>query len=108
MKETHRSMRRHRSRGLSLIGLLVGTAMGLVVVAGAGSVVAAHQRDQRAALSQARLMQDLRATSELVARDLRRAGYWSAAASGVRIDGDVSAPLVNPHASIAPALAPSS
>ncbi len=100
--------RRYRSRGLSLVGLLIGTAMGLVVVAGAGSVVAAHQRDQRAALSEARLMQDLRATSGLVARDLRRAGHWSAAASGVHLDGDGSAPLANPHAAITPVREPSS
>jgi prepilin peptidase dependent protein B len=95
-------MRRH-SRGLSLPGLLIGTAMGLAVVAAASSVVAAHQRDQRAALAEARLMQDLRTTAGLVARDLRRAGHWSAAASGVRLDGDASAPLANPHAAIAPA-----
>jgi type IV pilus assembly protein PilW len=82
--------------------------MGLVVVAAAASVVAAHQRDLRRALADARLMQDLRATSELVARDLRRAGYWSAAASGVRSDSDGATPLANPHAAIAPALAPSS
>ena len=95
---------RRRTRGVSLVGLLVGTAIGLVVVAAAGGVVATHQRDQRAVLAEARLMQDLRATAELVARDLRRAGHWSAAASGVRLDGDASTPLVNPHASISPAL----
>ncbi len=100
--------RRIRSRGLSLIGLLVGTAMGLVVVAAAGSVVASHQRDQRAALLEARLMQDLRSTAELVARDLRRAGHWSAAASGVRLDGDDAAPIANPHAAISTAASPSS
>ncbi|MEP7138122.1 MAG: hypothetical protein ABI745_00745 [Caldimonas sp.] len=100
--------RLHRSRGLSLVGLLVGTAIGLVVVAAAGSAVAAHQREQRAALAEARLMQDLRATSSLVARDLRRAGYWSAAASGVRIDADPAVPLANPHASIMPGPAPAS
>ena len=37
-------------------------------------------------------MQELRATAGLVARDLRRAGYWVAAASGVRGDEDASAP----------------
>ncbi len=100
--------RRHRSRGLSLVGLLVGTAIGLLVVAAAGSAIAAHQREQRAVLAEARLMQDLRATVALVARDLRRAGHWSAAASGVRIDGDPIAPLANPHASIMPGAAPAS
>ena len=101
-------MRRHRSRGLSMIELMVGTAVGLVVAAAAAGVVGAHQRELRQSLSEARLMQDLRTTSELVARDLRRAGHWSAAASGVRVEGDAAAPLANPHASIAPALAASS
>ncbi len=97
-------MRRQRAHGLSMIELLVGTAVGLLVVAAATSVIAAHQRDLRRTLSEARLMQDLRTTSGLVARDLRRAGYWSAAASGVRVDGDGTVPIANPHSAIAPAL----
>ncbi len=101
-------MPRHRSRGLSMIELLVGTAVGLVVAAAAAGVVGTHQRELRRSLSEARLMQDLRTTSELVARDLRRAGHWSAAASGVRVEGDITAPVANPHASIAPALGASS
>ncbi len=91
-----------------MVELLVGTAVGLLVVAAAAGVVGAHQRDLRHALSEARLMQDLRTTAELVARDLRRAGYWSAAASGVRVPGDAVAPIANPHASIVPTLAASS
>ena len=95
-------MRRPRSRGQSMVELLVGTAVGLVVAAAAAGVVGAHQRELRRSLSEARLMQDLRTTSELVARDLRRAGHWAAAASGVRIEGDAAVPIANPHASIAP------
>ncbi len=67
-------MRRSRSRGLSMVELLVGTAVGLVVAAAAAGVVGTHQRELRRSLIEARLMQDLRTTSELVARDLRRAG----------------------------------
>jgi prepilin peptidase dependent protein B len=101
-------MPRRRSRGLSMVELLVGTAVGLVVTAAAAGVVGTHQRELRRSSTEARLMQDLRTTSELVARDLRRAGHWSAAASGVRIEGDAAAPIANPHASIAPMLAASS
>ncbi len=46
-------------------------------------------------------MQDLRGAAELVGRDLRRAGHWAAAASGVR-RGD-QAVAANPHAQVAPA-----
>jgi type IV pilus assembly protein PilW len=94
-------MARRRERGLSLVELLVGAAVGLIVVAAAGSVVAAHQGAARRVQIESRLMQDLRGTAELVSRDLRRAGHWAAAASGVR-RGDEPI-LVNPHAEIAAA-----
>jgi len=92
-------MPRRLERGLSLVELLVGTAVGLIVVAAAGSVVAAHSAAARRVQVEARLMQDLRSATELVARDLRRAGHWAAAASGVRHgDGPI---VANPFAAIA-------
>jgi len=94
-------MARRQARGLSLVELLVSAAVGLIVVAAAGSVVAAHQGAARRMQLEARLMQDLRGAAELVSRDLRRAGHWAAAASGVR-RGDEPI-VVNPHAEIAAA-----
>ena len=94
-------MTRHRERGLSMVELLVGAAIGLIVVAAAGSVVAAQQVAARHLQLEARLMQDLRGAAVLIARDLRRAGHWAAAASGIRRgDGPVA---VNPHVAISPA-----
>lgn len=90
-----------RQRGLSLVELLVGAAIGLVVVAAAGSVVAMQQGAARRVQLEARLTQDLRGAAELVGRDLRRAGHWDGAASGVR-RGDAPG-LANPHAAIVPA-----
>ena len=85
-------MARHGMRGLSIVELLVGTAIGLIVVAAAGSVVAAHHGAARQAQVETRLMHELRGAAELVGRDLRRAGHWSASASGVRVDdSDVAA-----------------
>ena len=69
------TIRRDRTRGLSMIELLVGMTIALIVVAATGSVVAGHQVAARRAEFEARLMQDLRAAAELVGRDLRRAGY---------------------------------
>ena len=91
-------MTQRRQLGISLVELLVGAAVGLIVVAAAGSVVAAHQGAARRVQFEARLMQDLRGAAELVSRDLRRAGHWAAAASGVR-RGDETI-TVNPHAEI--------
>ena len=50
-------------------------------------------------------MQELRSAAELVARDLRRAGHWAAAAAGVRL-GD-AAGVANPHAALTAASAAS-
>jgi len=94
-------MGRRQERGLSLVELLVGAAIGLIVVAATGSVVAAHQGAARRIQLEARVMQDLRGAAELVSRDLRRAGHWAAAGSGVR-RGDEPI-VVNPHAEIAAA-----
>jgi len=99
-------MARTRARGVSIVELLVATAIGLVVVAAAGSVVASQQAASRRVQTEARLMQDLRSTAELVGRDLRRAGHWWAAASGVRQGDDPG--LANPHAAIAPTAATAS
>lgn len=74
-------------RGLSLVELLVGTAVALVVAAAATSVVSVHVRENRQLTLETRLMQELRSAADMVARDLRRAGYWANAASAVRGDG---------------------
>jgi type IV pilus assembly protein PilW len=93
---------RTRARGVSIVELLVATAIGLVVVAAAGGIVGAQHAAARRIQAEARLLHDLRTAADLVARDLRRAGHWSAAAaSAVRL-GDVPA-AANPHAALAPA-----
>jgi prepilin-type N-terminal cleavage/methylation domain-containing protein len=70
---------RFNQRGLSLVELLVGMAVALVVCAGALKLLASHVESNRRVLLEARLHQDLRAAADLVARDLRRAGYWQSA-----------------------------
>lgn len=94
-------MRARRSRGLSMVELLVGTAIGLVVVAAGTAVVTHNARENRALTIEARLMQDLRTAADIVSRDLRRAGYWASSASGVRSD-DGSAVVANPYAAVTP------
>lgn len=62
-----------RERGLSLVELMVGMAIGLVVVAAALLSLTHHLRASRSLVTQARLMQDLNTASDLIARNLRRA-----------------------------------
>ena len=100
-------MNAHRSpqRGFTLVELLVGLALALVVVAAGTLLIARQVHEQRALVIEARLMQDLRSTADLVARDLRRAGHWGDSGAGVW--SAPSTPLTNPYAALAPASAAS-
>ncbi len=90
-----------QQRGLSLVELLVGLALGLFVVAVAATMLASQTQSQRRLANEQRLMQDLRTAADVIARDLRRAGHWGAAASGVRMPG-ASGVVANPYAALAP------
>jgi len=69
-------------QGLSLVELMVGLALGLMIVATA-SVLMDHQlHDSRRLQLETQLDQDLRAAADLIARELRRAGYTQHAARG--------------------------
>ncbi len=62
-------------RGETLVGLLVGLAVGLLVLAGAAQLMAQLLRGQRLALQDAHAQQDLQWALELVARELQNAQY---------------------------------
>ncbi len=62
-------------RGLSLVELLVGIAVGLFVVAGAGMLVANQLSNNRQLLLETQIQQDLRASVDIITREVRRAGY---------------------------------
>ena len=78
MKSHCASHRRQRQgqRGLSIIELMVGVAVGLFVVGGAAKLFVDNLVNNRRMLVETRINQDLRAATDLIARDLRRAGYW--------------------------------
>lgn len=61
-------------RGLSLVELMVGMAVGLFIVAGAALMVSNQLNDNRRLLVEAQVQQDLRAAAEIMAREIRRAG----------------------------------
>jgi prepilin peptidase dependent protein B len=91
--------RRTMQRGLSIIELMVGVAVGLLVLGGVTKVVVDHLLDNRRLLVETRVSQDLRAAADLVVRDLRRAGYWADASTGMVAAGSASAPM-NPFRDI--------
>lgn len=66
-----------RQRGLSIVELLIASALGLFLVGGAITLFIGNLTNSRQMLLDARINQDLRAAADLIARDLRRAGYWA-------------------------------
>lgn len=85
--------------GLSLVELMVGLALGLFVTVVMLTLVTGHLRENRSLLLETRLTHDLHAAAELVARDLRRAGYWAAAERGLALPS-VATPHANPYAEL--------
>lgn len=79
----HRLGKGHRQSGLSIVELMVGIALGLFVVAGASLVTTNQLTDNRRMLIETQVQQDLRATADIITRELRRAGYFIDAANGV-------------------------
>lgn len=67
------ALRRPR-RGLSLVELMVGIAVGLFIVAAATVMVSGQLGENRRLLLESQLQQDLRATADIITRELRRSG----------------------------------
>ena len=102
----HRPRAVRYPRGVLLVELMIGIAIGLLIVAAAVTFVAGHLHDNRRLLLESRLMQDLRTAADIVTRDLRRAGYWAASFDGVALAGGT--PIArNPYAALAPSAAAS-
>lgn len=95
---TRRSIAR-RQRGLSIIEMMVGIAVGLFIVGGAIKLFVDNLSNNRRLLLETRVNQDLRAASDLIVRDLRRAGYWRNAHLGLSSDA-LSPPLTNNYSGI--------
>ena len=93
-------------RGLSLVELLVGVAIALFIAAAGTTLLAGNLRENRNLLLEARLMQDLRTATDVISRDLRRAGFWGAATNGVWSTASTGI-AVNPYVAVAPASAAS-
>lgn len=87
----------HSQRGLSIVELMVGVAIGLFIIGGAIKLFVDMFDNNRRLLIETRVNQDLRAAADIVARDIRRAGYWSGAASAFNPPAG-TAPAANPYA----------
>ena len=85
-----------RERGESLIGLLIGLAIGLGVLAGGIHLWMVTLKAQRQALQATRMHQDLRAAMDWMAQELRQAQYlheaWKARTTSDCSDAFCGAP----------------
>jgi type II secretory pathway component PulJ len=72
-------MRPHRQRGETLTSLLVGLAVGLLVLAAGTQMLAQHLRVHRENLQLSHQQQDLRTLLDWIGRDLRQAQYVAGA-----------------------------
>ncbi len=71
-----RQARRAAQSGMSLVELMVGVAVGLFVVAAASTMAVTQLGDNRRLLLELQVQQDLRATADIITRELRRAGSF--------------------------------
>ncbi len=76
-----------RQYGTSLIELMIGSAVGLIVLSGVTAIYANTVQINAKGLALVRLNQELNAALYLMTRDLRRSGYW-AGQPGVDSMGD--------------------
>jgi len=65
---------RQRQRGLSLVELMVGITIGLIVVAAATLLFSGQLAESRRLIAEAQVQQDVRASTDLIVRELRRGG----------------------------------
>lgn len=85
-------------RGMSIVELMVGVAVGLLVTAAATMMVASQLADSRRLLLETQIQQDLRATADIIVRDLRRAGFWRDSHRGSSAGGALEGMLPNVYA----------
>lgn len=90
-----------RQQGLSIVEMMVGVAVGLFVVAAATTVSVTQITENRRLMLETQLHQDMRATTDIVTRELRRASFYFAAPESIWIN-DTSTPATNPRRTITP------
>ena len=97
------SRTRTRQRGLSIVEFMVGVAIGLFLVAAATLMVSGQLTENRRLLLETQLQQDLRATADIMTRELRRSSYSPDAAANLWFDGKTTATSQNTFGALTPA-----
>lgn len=99
---------RTAQRGLSLVELMVGITVGLIVVAAASVMVSGQLAENRRLVAEAQVQQDLRASVDIITRELRRAGSSTAPVNHVWGGSGSGDAAQNTSSTLAPASGSSS
>lgn len=79
------SASRQHGRGFSLVELMVAITIGLFILLGLTSFLSNNLRSSAQLSAATRLNQEMRSIMALMSRDIRRAGYWGNATSGIGV-----------------------
>ncbi len=71
-----------KQTGLSLVELLVGVAVALIIITGAGASFLAHNLSVSTNLRADKLNHDIQMVSDIISNELKRASYWNSSAAG--------------------------
>lgn len=74
-------------KGFSLVELMVAMVAGLLLVAAVSALFATIIKSNRTAMQVSRLNQELQAVTDMIARDIQRAGYDASAAAHTLVSG---------------------
>lgn len=80
-------MRQLKGRGFSLVELMVAMVAGLLLVAAVSALFATIIKSNRTAMQVSRLNQELQSVTDMIARDIQRAGYDASAAERTLVSG---------------------
>lgn len=70
------SKSRQRQRGVTIVEVMIGLAIGLVVIGGAISVYVSSVRSSNDTLKSSKLSQEVNTLLQVIASDVRRSGFW--------------------------------
>jgi type IV pilus assembly protein PilW len=87
------------TRGFTLVEFMIGLTIGLLLLSGAFAMAGVQLGEHHRLMLELQVQQELRATAELILRDVRRAAFWDRAQDGVWQD-DPDAPVRNPYADL--------
>ncbi|MBR7002740.1 MAG: prepilin-type N-terminal cleavage/methylation domain-containing protein [Neisseriaceae bacterium] len=80
-----------KQRGFTLVEFMVASVLGLVVIAGAGSLYSYTKRLNDIGMTRVSTLQDLRSAATMIGQDARSAGVFGCASLGRRYAPDVEA-----------------